>query len=933
MSKKRLYEIAKELGKESKEVVARAKELGLDVKSHSSSVEEAVAAKIAASFKPAAAPKAEVKPATPKVSAEKKAEKSEPAKPAVAKEEAKPAEPVVPKAEKVAAKPQSRNFKAEREARAKEQAERRKQNKGNNRDQQQNGNRQKNDGRNGGKQGQGNRDNRRFNDQAKKQQGQQNRGNERRQQEDKRSHQAAPRVDFKARAAALKAEQNAEYARSSEERFKQTQAAKEALAQANKRKEPEEIFEEAAKLAEQAQQAQQVQAVVEPAPVAKEAPVDTRRKKQARPDKERDDYDHEEDGPRKQQKNRSSQNQVRNQKNSNWNNNKKNKKGNNKNNRNQTPKPVTERKFHELPTEFEYTDGMTVAEIAKRIKREPAEIVKKLFMMGVMATQNQSLDGETIELLMVDYGIEAKQKVEVDNADIERFFVEDGYLNEDELVERPPVVTIMGHVDHGKTTLLDTLRNSRVATGEAGGITQHIGAYQIVENGKKITFLDTPGHAAFTSMRARGASVTDITILVVAADDGVMPQTIEAINHSKAANVPIIVAINKIDKPGANPERVIGELAEHGVMSTAWGGDSEFVEISAKFNQNIEELLETVLLVAEIQELKADPTVRAIGTVIEARLDKGKGAVATLLVQQGTLNVQDPIVVGNTFGRVRAMTNDLGRRVKVAGPSTPVSITGLNEAPMAGDHFAVYEDEKSARAAGEERAKRALMKQRQATQRVSLENLFDTLKAGELKSVNVIIKADVQGSVEALSASLQKIDVEGVKVTIVHSAVGAINESDVTLAEASNAFIVGFNVRPTPQARQQAEADDVEIRLHSIIYKVIEEMEEAMKGMLDPEFEEKVIGEAVIRETFKVSKVGTIGGFMVINGKVTRDSKVRVIRDGVVIYDGELASLKHYKDDVKEVTNGREGGLMIDGYNDIKMDDVIEAYVMEEIKR
>ncbi len=928
-----MYEIAKELGKESKEVVARAKELGLDVKSHSSSVEEAVAAKIAASFKPAAAPKSEAKPAAPKASAEKKAEKSEPAKPAVAKEEAKAAEPVAPKAEKVAAKPQSRNFKAEREARAKEQAERRKQNKGNNRDQQQKGNHQKNDNRNGGKQGQGNRDNRRFNEQAKKQQGQQNRGNDRRQQEDKRSNQATPRVDFKARAAALKAEQNAEYARSSEERFKQTQAAKEALAQANKRKEPEEIFEEVAKLAEQAQQAQQVQAVVEVVPEKTEPAVDTRRKKQARPDKNRDDYDHEEDGPRKQQKNRSSQNQVRNQKNSNWNNNKKNKKGNNKNNRNQTPKPVTERKFHELPTEFEYTDGMTVAEIAKRIKREPAEIVKKLFMMGVMATQNQSLDGETIELLMVDYGIEAKQKVEVDNADIERFFVEDGYLNEDELVERPPVVTIMGHVDHGKTTLLDTLRNSRVATGEAGGITQHIGAYQIVENGKKITFLDTPGHAAFTSMRARGASVTDITILVVAADDGVMPQTIEAINHSKAANVPIIVAINKIDKPGANPERVIGELAEHGVMSTAWGGDSEFVEISAKFNQNIEELLETVLLVAEIQELKADPTVRAIGTVIEARLDKGKGAVATLLVQQGTLNVQDPIVVGNTFGRVRAMTNDLGRRVKVAGPSTPVSITGLNEAPMAGDHFAVYEDEKSARAAGEERAKRALMKQRQATQRVSLENLFDTLKAGELKSVNVIIKADVQGSVEALSASLQKIDVEGVKVTIVHSAVGAINESDVTLAEASNAFIVGFNVRPTPQARQQAEADDVEIRLHSIIYKVIEEMEEAMKGMLDPEFEEKVIGEAVIRETFKVSKVGTIGGFMVTSGKVTRDSKVRVIRDGVVIYDGELASLKHYKDDVKEVTNGREGGLMIDGYNDIKMDDVIEAYVMEEIKR
>ncbi|WP_231853929.1 translation initiation factor IF-2, partial [Streptococcus sp. DD04] len=736
-----------------------------------------------------------------------------------------------------------------------------------------------------------------------------------------------PKIDFKARAAALKAEQNAEYARSSEERFKQAQAAREAQERQNRRKEPVQAEVPVVETVKSAPAEPAPTAAPTAAPVA----VDTRRKKQARPDKKRDEFEREEDGPRKQQKNRSSQNQVRNQRNSNWNNNKKNKRG--KGNHNQAPKPVTERKFHELPTEFEYTDGMTVAEIAKRIKREPAEIVKKLFMMGVMATQNQSLDGDTIELLMVDYGIEAKKKIEVDTADIERFFVEEGYINPDELVERPPVVTIMGHVDHGKTTLLDTLRNSRVATGEAGGITQHIGAYQIEENGKKITFLDTPGHAAFTSMRARGASVTDITILVVAADDGVMPQTIEAINHSKAANVPIIVAINKIDKPGANPERVIGELAEHGVISTAWGGESEFVEISAKFNQNIDELLETVLLVAEIQELKADPTVRAIGTVIEARLDKGKGAVATLLVQQGTLNVQDPIVVGNTFGRVRAMTNDLGRRVKVAGPSTPVSITGLNETPMAGDHFAVYEDEKAARAAGEERAKRALLKQRQATHRVSLENLFDTLKAGEVKSVNVIIKADVQGSVEALAASLQKIEVEGVKITIVHSAVGAINESDVTLAAASNALIIGFNVRPTSQARQQAEADDVEIRLHSIIYKVIEEMEDAMKGMLDPEYEEKVIGEALIRETFKVSKVGTIGGFMVINGKVTRDSKVRVIRDGVVIYDGALASLKHFKDDVKEITNGREGGLMIDGYNDIQVDDTIEAYIMEEIKK
>ena len=945
MSKVRLYEIAKELGKESKEIVARAKELGIEVKSHASSVESEIATRITASFSQAAAPKKET---TQKPT--QSLPKEQPSASTAVKETTEAEKKAEPKAvaptqksevemKSAPAKPKSRNFKAEREARAKEQAERRNKRRDNRPQKQQNGDKrnrdernQRNDRSNQNRNDRGNRneqrDNRNHRNQDNRHQGQ-NRSHATNQNRPQMNQ--GPRIDFKARAAALKAEQNAEYARGSEERFKQAQAAKAAQREQNKRKEPvEELFQAAAPIVEATKPAPQPQV----APEASQTPaVDTRRKKQARPDKKRDDFDREEDGPRKQQKNRSSQNQVRNQKNSNWNHNKKNKKGKNNRNNNQTPKPVTERKFHELPKEFEYTEGMTVAEIAKRIKREPAEIVKKLFMMGVMATQNQSLDGDTIELLMVDYGIEAHAKVEVDNADIDRFFVDDDYLDPDALVERPPVVTIMGHVDHGKTTLLDTLRNSRVATGEAGGITQHIGAYQIEENGKKITFLDTPGHAAFTSMRARGASVTDITILVVAADDGVMPQTIEAINHSKAANVPIIVAINKIDKPGANPERVIGELAEYGVMSTAWGGDSEFVEISAKFNQNIEELLETVLLVAEIQELKADPKVRAIGTVIEARLDKGKGAVATLLVQQGTLNVQDPIVVGNTFGRVRAMTNDRGRRVKVAGPSTPVSITGLNETPMAGDHFAVYEDEKAARAAGEERAKRALMKQRQATHRVSLENLFDTLKAGEVKSVNVIIKADVQGSAEALTASLQKIEVEGVKVTIVHSAVGAINESDVTLAEASNAFIIGFNVRPTPQARQQAEADDVEIRLHSIIYKVIEEVEDAMKGMLDPEYEEKIIGEAVIRETFKVSKVGTIGGFMVVSGKVTRDSKVRVIRDGVVIFDGALASLKHYKDDVKEVGNGQEGGLMVENYNDIKVDDMIEAYIMEEITK
>ena len=938
MSKKRLYEIAKEVGVESKVVVAKAQELGLSVKSHSSSVEEADANRITSSLKGGAV-KAESKPAS-KVAPAPKEEKVAPkvveapaSKPTPAKESPKAEAKETPATPK---KPQSRNFKAEREARAKAEAERRqngggRDNRNRNRKQQGNdqGKRQNNDRRNQNGNGQGNRNNGNRDNNSNRDrnfQGKQRNDQGRNKRNDAaRNNQAGPRIDFKARAAALKAEQNAEYSRQSETRFREEKAAEQRRAKEQ---------EKARKEKQQAEVAAQ-KAVAEAKPAPKPAPAaqeqDTRRKK-ARPDKSRDNRRENEDGPKQTRNNKwNNQNQVRNQRNSNWNKNK-NKKG--KNNRgNSAPKPVTERKFHELPKEFEYTEGMTVAEIAKRIKREPAEIVKKLFMMGVMATQNQSLDGDTIELLLVDYGIEATKKEEVDNADIERFFVDEDYLNKDAMVERAPVVTIMGHVDHGKTTLLDTLRNSRVATGEAGGITQHIGAYQIEEGGKKITFLDTPGHAAFTSMRARGASVTDITILIVAADDCVMPQTIEAINHSKAAGVPIIVAINKIDKPGANPERVIGELAEHGVISTAWGGDSEFVEISAKFGQNIEELLETVLLVAEVEELKADPSVRAIGTVIEARLDKGKGAVATLLVQQGTLHVQDPIVVGNTFGRVRAMTNDLGRRIKTAAPSTPVSITGLNEAPMAGDHFAVYEDEKAARAAGEERAKRALMKQRQQTHRVSLDNLFDTLKAGELKTVNVIIKADVQGSVEALAASLLKIDVEGVRVNVVHSAVGAINESDITLAEASDAVVIGFNVRPTPQARQQAETDEVEIRLHSIIYKVIEEIEDAMKGMLDPEFEEKVIGEAIIRETFKVSKVGTIGGFMVTSGKITRDSSARVIRDGVVIFDGKLASLKHFKDDVKEVGNAQEGGLMIENYNDIKVDDVIEAYIMEEIKR
>lgn len=955
MSKKRLHEIAKEIGKSSKEVVERAKSLGLDVKSHASSVEEADANKIASSFSAGVTKNGQAGSAKDKQVAEQKAKaaKATTPQPAASKAAEKPAAATQEASQPVAVKPKSRNFKAEREARAKEQAARRQagQNRSNDRksDYRQLGRSQGQQTERAGHKSQNQQRDRRFDNRPSsgnnRNDGHRQAGNRdknrsfnanSRQQDTGRQGQTqagAPKIDFKARAAALKAEQNAEYARQRESRFREQEEAKRLEQQARQEAKAAALKAQTEDKKHREASAKATESVASMAAASVAKPVDKRRKKQNRPDKGHDRDHGLEDGQKKNKKSWNSQNQVRNQKNSNWNNNKKNKKGKHHKNSNTAPKPVTERKFHELPKEFEYSEGMTVAEIAKRIKREPAEIVKKLFMMGVMATQNQSLDGDTIELLMVDYGIEAKAKVEVDEADIERFFTDDSYLNPDNIVERAPVVTIMGHVDHGKTTLLDTLRNSRVATGEAGGITQHIGAYQIEEAGKKITFLDTPGHAAFTSMRARGASVTDITILIVAADDGVMPQTIEAINHSKAAGVPIIVAINKIDKPGANPERVISELAEHGIISTAWGGECEFVEISAKFNKNIDELLETVLLVAEVEELKADPTVRAIGTVIEARLDKGKGAVATLLVQQGTLHVQDPIVVGNTFGRVRAMTNDLGRRVKSAEPSTPVSITGLNETPMAGDHFAVYADEKAARAAGEERAKRALLKQRQNTQRVSLDNLFDTLKAGEIKTVNVIIKADVQGSVEALAASLLKIDVEGVRVNVVHSAVGAINESDVTLAEASNAVIIGFNVRPTPQARQQADADDVEIRLHSIIYKVIEEVEEAMKGKLDPEYQEKVLGEAIIRETFKVSKVGTIGGFMVVNGKVTRDSSVRVIRDSVVIFDGKLASLKHYKDDVKEIGNAQEGGLMIEGFNDIKVDDTIEAYVMEEITR
>ena len=615
--------------------------------------------------------------------------------------------------------------------------------------------------------------------------------------------------------------------------------------------------------------------------------------------------------------------------------NKKNKKLNKKHNNNGRLREVkhqqpTQRKDKPLPDVLEYTEGMNAQDLGKILHRSPAEIIKKLFMLGVMINQNQSLDKDTIELLATDYGIEAKEKVEEDISDIDKIFEEE-QNNTDHLVSRPPVVTVMGHVDHGKTTLLDKLRHSHVTEHEAGGITQEIGAYQVHYKDDLITFLDTPGHAAFTEMRARGANITDITVLVVAADDGVMPQTVEAIHHAQAAKTPIIVAVNKIDKPGANPERVIEELAKYNLIPEDWGGDTIFVNISAKFGKNIDELLDMIQLQAEMMELKANPDQNAAGSVVEARLDQGKGSVATVLVQQGTLHVGDPIVVGNTYGRVRTMTNENGRRIKEATPSTPVEITGLNSVPEAGDRFIVFDDEKTARAAGEKRAEQAQEEERKRTSHVTLDNLFDTMKKGQMKTLPLIIKADVQGSVEALSQSLQKIKVDGVRVDIIHQAVGAINESDVTLAEASNAVIIGFNVRPTSLAKSLADSNKIDIRLHQVIYNAIEEVEDAMKGMLEPVYKEETIGQVEVRQIYKASKVGTIAGGMVTSGKITRDSKVRLVRDGIVVYSGELGSLKRFKDDVKEVKAGFECGLTIQNYNDIKENDVIEAYQMKEV--
>ena len=584
----------------------------------------------------------------------------------------------------------------------------------------------------------------------------------------------------------------------------------------------------------------------------------------------------------------------------------------------------------EMGNVIKYEDVLSVSDLASKMNKKPNEIIMKLMGLGVMATINQTLDDETIELLASEFGFEVEKEVVVDEIDFETVEVD---FSEYDLEERPAVVTIMGHVDHGKTTLLDSIRNTKVVAGEAGGITQHIGAYQVQVNDKKITFLDTPGHAAFTTMRARGAEVTDIAIIVVAADDGVMPQTEEAISHAKAANVPIIVAVNKMDKEGANPDRVKQELTEFGLIPEEWGGETIFVPISALQGEGIDELLEMILLVSEVEEYKSTPDMPARGTVIEAKLDKGRGPVATLLVQHGTLRIGDSIVVGSTFGRVRAMVNDIGRRVKEVGPSTPIEITGLNDVPQAGDQFIVFEDEKKARAIGEKRYQRYLESQRRESAKVSLDDLFSRIQEGEVKDLNVIIKADVQGSAEALAGSLRKIDVEGVKVNIVHQGVGAITEGDVILASAANAIIIGFNVRPDGNARSMAEQENVEMRLHRIIYNAIEEIESAMKGMLDPEFVEEITGQVEVRDVFKVSKVGTIAGCYVTEGKISRDAGVRVIRNGIVVYEGKLDTLRRFKDDVKEVATGYECGIKVEKFDDIKVEDVIEAFVMKEVER
>ena len=576
-----------------------------------------------------------------------------------------------------------------------------------------------------------------------------------------------------------------------------------------------------------------------------------------------------------------------------------------------------------------YTEGITVGQLAEKINKSSGEIIKLLFMLGKALTINSPLDDENVELICMEFGV---TPTKIDEEEDESL-VDLEQDNPEDLQVRAPIVTIMGHVDHGKTTILDAIRKSNVVSGEFGGITQHIGAYQVDVNGRKVTFLDTPGHEAFTAMRQRGASVTDISVIVVAADDGVMPQTIEAIDHSKAAKVPIIIAVNKMDKPGANPDKVKNALAEQGLMPEEWGGDTIFVECSAKTGEGLQNLLETILVVSEVRDLKANPKKLATGSVIEAKLDKGRGPVTTLLVQNGTLHQGDSIVVGACYGKVRKMTNDRGEELEAAPPSTPVEVIGLNDVPVAGDNFKVFADDKDARAVAQARNKTKIEKERRANLSLSLDDLSKKIESGDIQEVAVIVKADVQGTAEAVASSLSKIDVGGIKVNVIRHSAGSISESDVILASVSNAVIYGFNVRPDAMVRKKAQEEGVDIRLHNIIYKAVEEMEAAMKGMLAPVYEEVVTGQAEVRKTYKVSKVGTIAGCMVTEGKIVRDSKVRLIRDGIVIYTGKLGSLKRFENDAKEVLSGYECGMTIENYNDIKENDIIEGYVDQEVKQ
>ncbi len=603
-----------------------------------------------------------------------------------------------------------------------------------------------------------------------------------------------------------------------------------------------------------------------------------------------------------------------------------NRRNNNRNrNQKQPQRPITS----EVVKEITYFDGITVGEFAEKLNKNSSDIIKLLFLLGKMVTINSIMDDELIQLVCMEYDVEATKEEVLEEDSLADTIVDDPK----DLRDRPPVVTIMGHVDHGKTTLLDSIRKTKVVEGEFGGITQHIGAYQVEVNGKNITFLDTPGHEAFTAMRARGAKITDLVIIVVAADDGVMPQTKEAIDHAKAAEVPILVAINKMDKEAANPDRIMSELSDLGLMPEVWGGDTIFVELSALKGEGIAGLLETIQVLMEVAELKANPKRLASGTVIEASLDKGRGPVTTLLVQNGTLRAGDPVVVGACFGRVRRMNDDLGREIKEAGPSTPIEMIGLNDVPVAGDVFKAFGEEKKARAIADRRSQTKIESERVKSSAMSLDDLSQQIKEGNVQEIPIIIKADVQGSAEAVKGSLEKIDVESVRINVIRYTAGAISESDLMLAMASNAIIIGFNVRPTAAIRKKAKEEGVDIRLHNIIYKAVEQMESAMKGMLDPVFEEVIHGQAEVRQTFKASKVGTIAGCMVTDGKIIRNSFVRLIREGVVVYDGKLSSLKRFTNDAKEVAQGYECGLTIERFNDIKTGDIIEAYGEIEVER